>query len=840
MDFPKGLLNALLLQLLLLQISTSLDTISFSQTIKDGEFLVSKHETFVLGFFSPGTSSNRYVGIWYKFSPDLVVWVANRDKPVNDTTGVLTVSADGNLVLLRNNSLGLLLWSTSVSVSSSSNNTIVAQLLDSGNFVLVQQGNQNVLWQSSDHPTHILLASMKLGFDRKKGINRFITSWNSNNDPGTGNCSLRMEPNGSPQLILYKNEAKWWRSGQWNGIQWGGIPGMTRNNVFNISFINNQNEVSVRWKVLDPSIYSVIVVDGSGQIQQLVWQGKQHGWVAVWSAPMDACDSYGKCGPFGNCNPYTVSGFNCTCFPGYEPNSPQDWDIRDGSGGCKRQEGSISMCRNGEGFVKMDNVKVPDTSAIKLETSWSLEACEKECLSNCSCLAYGVADVRNGGSGCMTWYGDLMDTKQFTEGGEALYVRADAIVSAQYTNKSGGESSANNKKLAIILALSISVTSFLIIAVLCWFKRRRNKGRRGQPKLLHDIASGSRSREDLSNEKNVDEQRGKADLPVFDLSTIVEATKEFSSANMLGHGGFGIVYKGNLPDGQEIAVKRLSTNSGQGVEEFKNEVRLIAKLQHRNLVRLFGCCIDKEERMLIYEYMPNRSLDLFIFDKNKRSLLDWRKRFQIIIGIARGVLYLHQDSRLKIIHRDLKASNVLLDSSLNPKISDFGMARMFGDDQIEANTNRVVGTYGYMSPEYAMDGLYSTKSDVFSFGVLALEIICGKKNNFQFEDSSLNLVGQIWDLWIEGKGLDIVDSSLGQSYPTHEAMRCIQIGLLCVQENAIDRPTMLEVVFMLGNETTLQRPKKAAFSFKNNAPDSSTSRGASSVNDVTVTVIEAR
>ncbi|XP_050369502.1 G-type lectin S-receptor-like serine/threonine-protein kinase At1g11410 isoform X2 [Argentina anserina] len=752
-------------------------------------------------------------------------------------TGVLTISSEGNLVLARNNSLSLPLWSTSVSVSSSSNNTVAAQLLDSGNFVLVQE-NQNILWQSSDHPTNILLTSMKLGVDRKKGINRYITSWNSNNDPGTGNCSLRMEPNGSPQLILYKNEAKWWRSGQWNGIQWGGIPGMTKNNVFNISFVNNPDEISVRWKVLDPSIHSVIMVDGSGQIQQLVWQGPQHGWVAVWSAPMDACDSYAKCGPFGNCNPYTVSGFNCTCSPGYEPNSPEDWDIRDGSGGCKRQEGSISMCGNDEGFVRMDHVKVPDTSAIKLEMSLSLEACEEECLRNCSCLAYAVADVRNGGTGCMTWYGDLMDTKQFTEGGEALYVRADAIVSAQNTQKSGGESSANNKKLATILGVSISVTSFLIVAVLCWV-RRRNKGRRGQPKLLQDIFSGSRSREDLPNEKDVDDQ-GKADLPVFDLSTIVEATGEFCSANMLGHGGFGIVYKGNLPDGQEIAVKRLSRNSGQGVEEFKNEVKLIAKLQHRNLVRLFGCCIDKEERMLIYEYMPNRSLDWIIFDKNGRSLLDWRKRFQIIIGIARGVLYLHQDSRLKIIHRDLKASNVLLDSSMNPKISDFGMARMFGDDQIEANTNRVVGTYGYMSPEYAMDGLYSTKSDVFSFGVLALEIICGKKNNFQFEDSSLNLVGQIWDLWIEGKALNMVDLSLGQSYPTDEAMRCIQIGLLCVQENAKDRPTMSEVVFMLGNETTVQSPKKAAFSFKSSAPDSSTSRGASSVNDVTVTVIEAR
>ncbi|XP_050217236.1 LOW QUALITY PROTEIN: G-type lectin S-receptor-like serine/threonine-protein kinase SD1-1 [Mercurialis annua] len=224
------------------------------------------------------------------------------------------------------------------------------------------------------------------------------------------------------------------------------------------------------------------------------------------------------------------------------------------------------------------------------------------------------------------------------------------------------------------------------------------------------------------------------ELPIFDLSTLMKATDNFSSLNKLGQGGFGRVYKGILIDGREIAVKRLSESSGQGPTEFKNEVIMISKLQHRNLVRLLGCCIQRDEKMLVYEFMPNKSLDFFIFDEMRIKFLDWDKRAHIIDGIARGLLYLHQDSRLRIIHRDLKASNVLLDKDMNPNISDFGMARIFGGDQTEANTNKVAGTFGYMSPEYAVDGLFSMKSDVFSFGVLVLEIVSGKKNRGCFAE----------------------------------------------------------------------------------------------------------
>ncbi|KAK1261138.1 Receptor-like serine/threonine-protein kinase SD1-7 [Acorus gramineus] len=281
------------------------------------------------------------------------------------------------------------------------------------------------------------------------------------------------------------------------------------------------------------------------------------------------------------------------------------------------------------------------------------------------------------------------------------------------------------------------------------------------------------------------------------------ATDTFSNANKIRKGGFGLVYKGMLEDDQEIAVKRLSRNSTQSFDEFKNEVMLIAKLQHRNLVRLLGCCAEGDECMLIYEYMPNKSLDTFLSGK-RSPCLDWRRCYDIILGIARGLVYLHQDSRFRIIHRDLKAGNILLDKEMNPKISDFGMARIFKGDHGEANTKRVVGTYGYMSPEYAMNGIFSVKSDVFSFGVLVLEIMSGKKNRGVYRSQPhINLLAHAWMLWKEGNALELLNVSMGYSSPISEVMRCIQTSLLCVQERVEDRPTMSSVVMMLSSETVV-------------------------------------
>ncbi|KAG6696882.1 hypothetical protein I3842_09G170700 [Carya illinoinensis] len=709
----KKLLTPLLLFSLLFQICVSRDTITPDEPLKDGDILVSNRETFALGFFSrPANSSRRYVGIWYNKVPvQTVVWVANRDDPLDGTAGILSIDGHGNLVLTETNR-NIPSWSTNASVVSA--NHSMARLLDTGNLVLVHPETQRPIWQSFDFPTNTRLPFMKLGLDRRAGLNRFLTSWKSKDDPGTGNCTLAIDPTGYPQLFLYKGGAPLWRLGSWTGQRWSGVPEMTQNFIFNSTFVDNQDEITIEDRLTVPNVFSIAVLKEPGVTERFTWNG--NGWVRYFSGPTENCDYYQKCGPNSYCDPNNPEKFECTCLPGFEPKSAHDWFLRDGSGGCVRNQG-VFTCNSGEGFVKLARVKVPDTSMARVDMSLSMKECKQECMKNCNCTAYTNAIETKGGIGCLTWHGNLVDMRVYYNVGQDLYLRVDAATLAQHAKKNG---LLQNKGKLAILVVFVAVMLLIVASIVYWFIMRKIKEKR-QNKCTRELDRSTRN----------------SDLQFLDLRMIVAATNNFSVSNKLGEGGFGSVYKGYLHDGKEIAVKRLSKYSGQGIEEFKNEVTIIAKLQHRNLVRIIGYCVQGEEKMLIYEYLPNRSLDTLIFDETKRSLLDWAKCFEIICGIARGILYLHQDSRLRIIHRDLKASNVLLDNAMHPKIADFGMARIVGGesgDQIEANTNRVVGTYGYMSPEYAMQGVFSVKSDVYSFGVLLLEIITGKRNNTSYHD----------------------------------------------------------------------------------------------------------
>ncbi|WZY89109.1 LOW QUALITY PROTEIN: hypothetical protein YC2023_045844 [Brassica napus] len=288
----------------------------------------------------------------------------------------------------------------------------------------------------------------------------------------------------------------------------------------------------------------------------------------------------------------------------------------------------------------------------------------------------------------------------------------------------------------------------------------------------------------------------------MELVKVVKATENFSDCNKIGKGGYGIVYKGILPDGQAIAAKRLLVRSAHGIEGFTNEVNLIASVQHVNLVQLLGYCFEGEEMILLFELMENSSLDTYIFDKTKSYKIDWEKRWDITNGIARGLLYLHQDSRYRILHRDLKPSNILLDKDMVPKISDFGMTKLFARDETEATTAICL----------PIDRICSVKSDVFSFGVLLLEIIAGKRNNQFLYYNEESLLFYIWKLWLEGKGLDIVDPVIVDSSSTFrpsEVLRCIHIGLLFVQETKDNRPLLSSVMLMLtSDKTEMNQPER--------------------------------
>uniref|UniRef100_A0A6N2KR50 Receptor-like serine/threonine-protein kinase n=1 Tax=Salix viminalis TaxID=40686 RepID=A0A6N2KR50_SALVM len=752
--------------------SNGSDTLSAGQSVSVNQSLISEGGTFELGFFRPGASLNMYLGIWYKnFADKIIVWVANRESPLNTASLKLELSPDGNLVLLTN--FTETVWSTAL--KSPILNSTEARLLDNGNLVIRDVSNTSITyWQSFDYPTDTWLPGGKL-------------DWRTNK---LGRC--RGLFHGKTQKIQHQGFTS--------------IPEM-RVNIYNFSVISNENESYFTYSMSNTSILSRFVMDTSGKMMQWLWLVGSSQWSLYWSQPTDQADVYAFCGAFGVFNESTTSP--CNCIKGFKPFRQNDW-----SSGCVRE--SPLQCQKKEGngrkdeFLKMSNLTLPTNS--KTHESANATRCEVDCLESCSCTAFAYNN-----SECFVWEGDLVNLQQLVEAGVSragadIYIK---LAAAEFQVENGA-GRGNKRRIRAILAVVIPVT-FITFgpSIYCCYLRKRKLPHKGTSWFLLSFQ-----------------------LPHYESVSAV--TELFS--HKLGEGGFGPVYKrhiffgaltiklpeipnlhlqiflGKLSNGVEVAVKRLSKGSGQGLEEFRNETILIAKLQHRNLVRLL--------------------------DANKRQILDWGSRIRIIEGIAQGLLYLHRYSNLRIIHRDLKPSNILLDSEMNPQDSDFGMARIFGGSETEANTKKIVGTHGYMSPEYAMDGLFSIKSDVFSFGVLLLEIVSGRKSTGFYHRDCLNLLGQAWKSWDSRRALDMMDPVLGNPPSTSVLLRQINIGLLCVQESPADRPTMSDVFSMIVNENApLPAPKQPAFAMGRNMGDTSSSMssaGLHSVNNLTVTMMDAR
>ncbi|CAH8256243.1 unnamed protein product [Arabidopsis lyrata] len=795
---------------------TILLSFSYAEIIKEsplsiGQTLSSSNGIYELGFFSPNNSQNQYVGIWFKgIIPQVVVWVANREKPVTDSAANLGISSNGSL-LLSNGKHGVV-WSTGDVFASNGSR---AELTDNGNLVLIDKVSGRTRWQSFENLGNTLLPTSTMMYNLITGEKRGLTSWKSYTDPSPGEFVGQITPQVPSQGIIMRGSVLYFRTGPWAKTRFTGSPQMDESYTSPYSLQQDINGSGYFSYVERDYKLARMILTSEGSMKVLRYNGMD--WESTYEGPANSCEIYGVCGLYGFCAISVPP--KCKCFKGFVPKSTEEWKKGNWTGGCVRRtelhcQGNSSS-KDANVFHTVPNIKPPDF--YEYANSLDAEECYEICLHNCSCMAFAYIP----GIGCLMWNQELMDAVQFSTGGEILSIRL------------ARSELAGNERNKIVVASIVSLSLCVILASSAAFGFWRYRVKNNVLTQISAHISKDAWRNDLKSQ----------DVPglvFFEMNTIHTATNSFSISNKLGHGGFGSVYKGKLQDGKEIAVKRLSRSSGQGKEEFMNEIVLISKLQHRNLVRVLGCCVEGEEKLLIYEFMVNKSLDTFVFDSRKRLEIDWPKRIEIIQGIARGLLYLHRDSRLRVIHRDLKVSNILLDENMIPKISDFGLARIYQGTQYQDKTRRVVGTLGYMSPEYAWTGLFSEKSDIYSFGVLLLEIISGEKiSRFSYGEDGKTLLAYAWESWCETKGIDLLDQDLADSCHTSEVGRCVQIGLLCVQHQPAGRPNTLELLSMLTTTSDLPLPKQPTFAV-HSTDDKSLSKDLISVNEITQSMILGR
>ncbi|XP_043804522.1 cysteine-rich receptor-like protein kinase 3 isoform X2 [Manihot esculenta] len=458
-----------------------------------------------------------------------------------------------------------------------------------------------------------------------------------------------------------------------------------------------------------------------------------------------------------------------------------------------------TVCANGD--FSGGNKTVFSANAMELVRNLSVQAVRNDgffvgSVDGRNVSVYGLAQCWElvNGSGCETCLANAVSKiANCTPKEEGRVLNAGCYlrysINKFYNNSSSQDAESGGRShLAVILAVTSSVVAVVLFVTTAIFfiKKRIAEKRRQRKELGALLATVNNSKLNFSYE------------------SLERATNYFHLSNKLGQGGSGSVYKGVLADGKVVAIKRLLFNTRQWVDHFFNEVNLISNIDHKNLVKLLGCSITGPESLLVYEYVPNQSLHDHLFARNNVPPLTWEMRYNIILGTAEGLAYLHEESDLRIIHRDIKLSNILLDEDFTPKIADFGLARLFPQDKTHITT-AIAGTLGYMAPEYVVRGKLTEKADVYSFGVLVIEIVYGKRNN-AFDQDSCSILQMVWNLYGTGRLSEAVDPTLDGNFQEEEASQLLQIGLLCVQASAELRPAMSVVVKMLTNSHEIPQP----------------------------------
>ncbi|KAL8235821.1 hypothetical protein R6Q59_016902 [Mikania micrantha] len=682
-SFINLLLILTSLQLLSSTQSKSCLTTSSSKVIISGNSTIfSENRTFVLGFFNTNNESKWYLGIWYASIPTpTYVWVANRETPlISLESSSLEIDAGKLTVKDNRDSRCDVVWeSADPNIDSEGD----VKLLEDGDLVVVDARGVTV-WRSFDFPADTFLPGMNLT------VGQMLTCWKSSNDPAPGKYSLRLRPPDYGEVeLLYGGDRTYWTSGKWTGNIFSGVPEMMIPYIYKFYFTNPFTETATFGFTETTTQQKPLTrfnIDPSGHIRQYTWSPQTEFWNMFWSQPENPCRVYGLCGNLGFCNSKLMVN-PCKCFDGFRPSDGAGWDAGDFSGGCVRD--GDKNCRKdkfeGIGDVTFDEEQIESSSGSRND-------CERRCLSNCSCIAF--SHNQKTGS-CKNYFGEILNlgNSSFDLGliQDSLNIRVPRGVSGK---KIGWKT-----VILIIIICCVAATSFATIIILITIRKKKITRKKLEEESVFPVTN----------------------LKVFTYKELHAATNSFSE--QLGHGGFGAVFSGTI-DSTLVAVKRLERPGG-GEKEFRAEVCTIGNIQHVNLVRLRGFCSEESHRLLVYDYMPNGPLSVFL--KTGGPNLDWNARFRIAVGTARGIAYLHEECRNCIIHCDIKPENILLDQDFSAKVSDFGLAKLIGRD-----FSRVLatmrGTWGYVAPEWISGVAITTKADVYSYGMTLLELLGGRRN----------------------------------------------------------------------------------------------------------------